>query len=145
MPTLWLGAFRLLRLICIRERISLVHCHQAFSTLGGEALVQARTMGYKVRLEAGWLSLLSALQHGVQCVQAQGIWRLPVCFAEAARTATTKRTLPPALCFALLCCIDVSLACACPGCPSTAAAALMPWSVRCGAGGVHRPLPVWLC
>ncbi|KAF6266378.1 glycosyl transferase [Scenedesmus sp. NREL 46B-D3] len=48
MPTLWLGAFRLLRLICIRERISLVHCHQAFSTLGGEALVQARTMGYKV-------------------------------------------------------------------------------------------------
>ncbi|WIA35689.1 hypothetical protein OEZ86_004095 [Tetradesmus obliquus] len=48
MPTLWLGAFRLLRLICIRENISLVHCHQAFSTLGGEALVQARTMGYKV-------------------------------------------------------------------------------------------------
>jgi phosphatidylinositol glycan class A protein len=51
MPTLWLGAFRLLRLICIRERISLVHCHQAFSTLGGEALVQARTMGYKVRVQ----------------------------------------------------------------------------------------------
>lgn len=48
MPT-WVGAFRLLRLICLRERITLVHCHQAFSTLGGEALLQARTMGYKVR------------------------------------------------------------------------------------------------
>jgi ribosomal protein L34 len=52
MPTLWIGAFRLLRLICIRERISLLHCHQAFSTLGGEALVQARTMGYKVRAKS---------------------------------------------------------------------------------------------
>lgn len=48
LPT-WVGAFRLLRLICLRERITLVHCHQAFSTLGGEALLQARTMGYKVR------------------------------------------------------------------------------------------------
>eukprot|EP00878_Enallax_costatus_P003436 GHUV01003647.1.p1 GENE.GHUV01003647.1~~GHUV01003647.1.p1 ORF type:complete len:475 (+),score=123.32 GHUV01003647.1:322-1746(+) len=47
MPT-WVGAFRMLRLICVRERINLVHCHQAFSTLGAEALVQARTMGYKV-------------------------------------------------------------------------------------------------
>jgi hypothetical protein len=47
LPT-WVGAFRLLRLICLRERITLVHCHQAFSTLGGEALLQARTMGYKV-------------------------------------------------------------------------------------------------
>jgi hypothetical protein len=57
MPT-WVGAFRLLRLICLRERITLVHCHQAFSTLGGEALLQARTMGYKVRqllqLWASW-------------------------------------------------------------------------------------------
>jgi len=48
LPT-WVGAFRLLRLICLREQITLVHCHQAFSTLGGEALLQARTMGYKVR------------------------------------------------------------------------------------------------
>lgn len=47
LPT-WVGAFRLLRLICLREQITLVHCHQAFSTLGGEALLQARTMGYKV-------------------------------------------------------------------------------------------------
>eukprot|EP00775_Hariotina_reticulata_P007529 gene7529-7739_t len=47
MPT-WVGAFRMLRLVCIREQVDLVHCHQAFSTLGGEALLQARTMGYKV-------------------------------------------------------------------------------------------------
>lgn len=46
LPT-FIGAFRLLRLICLREAVDLVHCHQAFSTLGGEALLQARTMGYK--------------------------------------------------------------------------------------------------
>jgi hypothetical protein len=31
-------------------KTGMVHCHQAFSTLGGEALVQARTMGYKVSM-----------------------------------------------------------------------------------------------
>ncbi len=48
-PT-WVGAMRLLRLICLRERVSLIHAHQAFSTLGGEAALQARAMGYKVRV-----------------------------------------------------------------------------------------------
>lgn len=67
MPTLWLGAFRLLRLICIREAISLVHCHQAFSTLGGEALVQARTMGYKVRT-------------GCSCHFGVLLWMLRCCY-----------------------------------------------------------------
>lgn len=52
MPT-FVGAFRLLRLICLRESINLVHCHQAFSSLGGEALLQARTMGYKVSFALG--------------------------------------------------------------------------------------------
>jgi phosphatidylinositol glycan class A protein len=59
LPT-WVGAFRLLRLICLRERITLVHCHQAFSTLGGEALLQARTMGYKVSIT---MTLDAAVQH----------------------------------------------------------------------------------
>src|SRR5687767_833457 len=48
LPT-FVGAMRLLRSILIRERITVVHAHQAFSTLGLEALLQARTMGYKVR------------------------------------------------------------------------------------------------
>jgi phosphatidylinositol glycan class A protein len=49
MPTL-AGAMRLLRVLLVREGITLVHAHQAFSALGIEALVHARTMGYKVRL-----------------------------------------------------------------------------------------------
>eukprot|EP00877_Chromochloris_zofingiensis_P006887 jgi/Chrzof1/2451/Cz11g16080.t1 len=47
LPTL-IGVFRLLRVIIIRERVTIVHAHQAFSALGGEALLHARAMGYKV-------------------------------------------------------------------------------------------------
>lgn len=47
LPTIF-GGFRLLRIILIRERITLVHAHQAFSVMGHEAILQARTMGYKV-------------------------------------------------------------------------------------------------
>lgn len=43
------GALRLLRVILLRERATLVHAHQAFSALGVEAMVHARTMGYRVR------------------------------------------------------------------------------------------------
>eukprot|EP00193_Tetraselmis_chui_P015616 CAMPEP_0177781224 /NCGR_PEP_ID=MMETSP0491_2-20121128/17717_1 /TAXON_ID=63592 /ORGANISM="Tetraselmis chuii, Strain PLY429" /LENGTH=435 /DNA_ID=CAMNT_0019301237 /DNA_START=51 /DNA_END=1359 /DNA_ORIENTATION=- len=46
-PTLY-GLFPLLRVILLRERISLVHGHQAFSNLAHEALLHARTMGYRV-------------------------------------------------------------------------------------------------
>lgn len=47
-PT-FVGVLRLLRVILVREAITLVHAHQAFSSLGIEALLHARTMGYKVR------------------------------------------------------------------------------------------------
>ena len=47
LPTIF-GNFRLLRVILIREGITLVHAHQAFSVMGHEAILQARTMGYKV-------------------------------------------------------------------------------------------------
>ncbi|CAN6464049.1 unnamed protein product [Victoria cruziana] len=47
LPTLY-GTFPILRTILIRERISIVHGHQAFSTLCHEALMHARTMGFKV-------------------------------------------------------------------------------------------------
>lgn len=46
-PTFY-GTLPILRTILIRERISLVHGHQAFSTLCHEALMHARTMGFKV-------------------------------------------------------------------------------------------------
>ncbi|XP_043708345.1 phosphatidylinositol N-acetylglucosaminyltransferase subunit A-like [Telopea speciosissima] len=47
LPTFY-GMLPILRTILIREKISLVHGHQAFSTLCHEALMHACTMGYKV-------------------------------------------------------------------------------------------------
>jgi phosphatidylinositol N-acetylglucosaminyltransferase subunit A len=46
-PTLF-GFFPLLRKILIRERIEIVHAHQATSYLGQESMIHAKTMGYKV-------------------------------------------------------------------------------------------------
>ncbi|CAN1253034.1 Phosphatidylinositol N-acetylglucosaminyltransferase subunit A [Linum perenne] len=46
LPTFY-GTLPVIRTILIREQISLVHGHQAFSTLCHEALMHARTMGYK--------------------------------------------------------------------------------------------------
>ncbi|XP_028798712.1 phosphatidylinositol N-acetylglucosaminyltransferase subunit A isoform X1 [Neltuma alba] len=47
LPTMY-GLLPIIRTILIRERITMVHGHQAFSTFCHEALVHARTMGYKV-------------------------------------------------------------------------------------------------
>lgn len=47
LPTFY-GTLSIVRTILIRENITLVHGHQAFSTLCHEALMHARTMGYKV-------------------------------------------------------------------------------------------------
>lgn len=47
LPTFY-GTLPIIRTILIREKISLVHGHQAFSTLCHEALMHARTMGYRV-------------------------------------------------------------------------------------------------
>ncbi|KMZ68741.1 UDP-GlcNAc: phosphatidylinositol N-acetylglucosaminyltransferase subunit A, family GT4 [Zostera marina] len=47
LPTFY-GTLPIIRTILIRERITVVHGHQAFSTLCHEALMHGRTMGYKV-------------------------------------------------------------------------------------------------
>lgn len=47
LPTLW-GTLPLLRSILIRERITILHGHQAFSTLCHEGLLHARTLGLPV-------------------------------------------------------------------------------------------------
>jgi hypothetical protein len=47
LPTLC-GSLPILRTIFVREGITLVHGHQAFSTLCHEALLHARTMGLRV-------------------------------------------------------------------------------------------------
>ncbi|KYR01220.1 GlcNAc transferase [Tieghemostelium lacteum] len=44
-PTLYF-TFPLFRKILLREKIDIVHCHQAFSTLAHESILHARTMGY---------------------------------------------------------------------------------------------------
>ena len=49
-PTLFAG-FALLREVVLRERITLLHAHQAFSAVAHEALLHARTMGCKVHLQ----------------------------------------------------------------------------------------------
>ncbi|KAG4959937.1 hypothetical protein JHK87_036570 [Glycine soja] len=46
-PTLY-GILPIIRTILIRERITVVHGHQTFSTLCHDALLHARIMGYKV-------------------------------------------------------------------------------------------------
>ncbi|XP_020590589.1 phosphatidylinositol N-acetylglucosaminyltransferase subunit A [Phalaenopsis equestris] len=46
LPTFY-GTLPIIRTIIIREKISVVHGHQAFSTLCHEAVMHARTMGYK--------------------------------------------------------------------------------------------------
>ena len=46
-PT-FIGSFELFRNILIRERISIVHGHQATSTMMHECFLQARTLGYHV-------------------------------------------------------------------------------------------------
>lgn len=46
-PTIY-GLLPIIRTILIREKIHVVHGHQAFSTFCHEALMHARTMGYKV-------------------------------------------------------------------------------------------------
>ncbi len=45
-PTFY-ATFPLLRNILIREGITIVHGHQATSTMAHEAILQARTMGYR--------------------------------------------------------------------------------------------------
>jgi phosphatidylinositol glycan class A protein len=45
-PTLY-GFFPIFRSIILRERISIVHGHQAFSSMCHEAIIHARTMGLK--------------------------------------------------------------------------------------------------
>lgn len=45
-PSPW-GCFALLRCILIRERITVVHAHQAFSAMAQQALLHSRTLGYK--------------------------------------------------------------------------------------------------
>ena len=50
-PTIF-GGFSLLREVLLRERITLVHAHQAFSAIAHEAIIHGRTMGFKARIRS---------------------------------------------------------------------------------------------
>lgn len=60
-PTL-IGNMGLLRVVLLRERITLVHAHQAFSTLALEAITHARCMRMKVSAACKLLRLMQACQ-----------------------------------------------------------------------------------
>ncbi|XP_038879302.1 phosphatidylinositol N-acetylglucosaminyltransferase subunit A isoform X3 [Benincasa hispida] len=60
LPTFY-GTLPIVRTILIREKITLVHGHQAFSTLCHEALMHARTMGYKMLVRLYAFHILPAL------------------------------------------------------------------------------------
>lgn len=51
------GAVALLRCVLLRERITVVHGHQAFSAMAHEALLHARTLGYKARAGSAQISM----------------------------------------------------------------------------------------
>ena len=61
-PTIF-GGFALLRAVLLRERISLVHAHGAFSAIAHEAIIHARTMGYKVAFPCSQLHVLTLIQN----------------------------------------------------------------------------------
>ncbi|KAJ9529366.1 hypothetical protein QJQ45_013801 [Haematococcus lacustris] len=98
LPT-FVGAMRMLRLVLLRERITLVHAHQAFSTLGLEACLQARTMGYKVVFTDhslfGFADAASILMNKLlKCVLAD--INHAVCVSHTSKENTVLRAcLPP--------------------------------------------------
>lgn len=98
-PTL-VGTFRLLRCILIRERIQLIHAHQAFSVLGNEAMLHGRTMGYPVVFTDH--SLFGFADAASICTNKLLKWTLcdvqqTICVSHTSKENTVLRAcLPPA-------------------------------------------------
>lgn len=98
LPTFY-GTLPIMRTILIREKISLVHGHQAFSTLCHEALIHARTMGYKVVFtdhslyafaDAGSIHMNKVLQFTLADVSQA------ICVSHTSKENTVLRSgLPP--------------------------------------------------
>lgn len=79
LPTIF-GGFRLLRIILIREGITLVHAHQAFSVMGHEAILHARTMGYRVRhMLEYWLTRLATCYTSLCAHTVVSMQKAPSC------------------------------------------------------------------
>ncbi|KAG2430402.1 hypothetical protein HYH02_013763 [Chlamydomonas schloesseri] len=96
-----LGWARLLRAICLRERATMLHGHQAFSTLALEACIHASSLGLKVVFtdhslfgfaDAGSI-LLNKVLKAVLGADVHGV----ICVSHTSRENTVLRAcLPPA-------------------------------------------------
>ncbi|CAM6104774.1 unnamed protein product [Calypogeia fissa] len=110
-PTLF-GTFPIFRTIFLRERITVVHGHQAFSTLCHEALMHARTMGYKVVFtdhslygfaDLGSIHMNKVLQFTLADVQQA------ICVSHTSKENTVLRSgLPPQKVFVIPNALDTS-------------------------------------
>ncbi|CAL0321944.1 unnamed protein product [Lupinus luteus] len=111
-PTIF-GLLPIMRTILIRERITIVHGHQAFSTLCHEALMHARTMGYKVVFtdhslygfaDAGSIHMNKVLQFTLADVSQA------ICVSHTSKENTVLRSgLPPQKVFVIPNAVDTSM------------------------------------
>lgn len=111
-PTLY-GNFPIVRTVLIRERISIVHGHQTFSTLCHEALMHARTMGYKVVFtdhslygfgDVGSIHMNKVLQFALADVTQA------ICVSHTSKENTVLRSgLPPERVFVIPNAVDTAM------------------------------------
>lgn len=112
LPTFY-GTLPIIRTILIREKISLVHGHQAFSTLCHEALMHARTMGYRVVFtdhslygfaDAGSIHMNKVLQFTLADVTQA------ICVSHTSKENTVLRSgLPPEKVFVIPNAMDTAM------------------------------------
>ncbi|KAF8414235.1 hypothetical protein HHK36_002235 [Tetracentron sinense] len=112
LPTFY-GTLPIIRTILIREKISLVHGHQAFSTLCHEALMHARTMGYKVAFtdhslygfaDVGSIHMNKILQFTLADVNQA------ICVSHTSKENTVLRSgLPPEKVFVIPNAVDTAM------------------------------------
>ncbi|PNY11448.1 phosphatidylinositol N-acetylglucosaminyltransferase subunit A-like protein [Trifolium pratense] len=111
-PTIY-GLLPIIRTILIRERITVVHGHQAFSTFCHEALMHARTMGYKVVFtdhslygfaDVGSIHMNKVLQFTLADVTQA------ICVSHTSKENTVLRSgLPPEKVFVIPNAVDTSM------------------------------------
>ncbi|CAL5200248.1 unnamed protein product [Lathyrus oleraceus] len=111
-PTLY-GLLPIIRTILIRERITVVHGHQAFSTFCHESLMHARTMGYKVVFtdhslygfaDIGSIHMNKVLQFTLADVTQA------ICVSHTSKENTVLRSgLPPEKVFVIPNAVDTSM------------------------------------
>ncbi|CAI9105015.1 OLC1v1003842C2 [Oldenlandia corymbosa var. corymbosa] len=112
LPTFY-GTLPIIRTILIREKISVVHGHQAFSTLCHEALMHARTMGFKVVFtdhslygfaDVGSIHMNKVLQFTLADVSQA------ICVSHTSKENTVLRSgLPPAKVFVIPNAVDTTM------------------------------------